>query len=153
MSEHFNTLFSKVISKTAGASKILRLIQPKGKTDFVLADLRGFYNNGNSAGPGVCLTPFEFDWFARSLLLGRQNEQSLTNKNAARSLTIKPKPFIKGVEVIQFVNEKHRKLNLREAEVQFIIDNYGSFYHIIEELEENSDQNRENGADIIQRDT
>lgn len=150
MTENFNILFSKVISKTAGATKILRLIQPKGKTDFVLADLRGFYNNGNSSGPGVCLTPFEFDWFARSILLGRQNEQTLTNKNAARSLTIRPKPHIKGVEILQFVNEKQRKLNLREAEVQYILDNYGSFYHIIEELEENSGQVTENGSVNIQ---
>lgn len=133
--EDFVNIFQAVLSKTAGTSKCLTLKHPKDNKDFVMADLRGYYN-GKASRSGVCMTSFEFDWLANSLLCGIEFETALKSKHSCRSLVIKPKPKIKGVEVVQTLLDKTRSLNLREKEIKTLIEKYGTFYHIIEELEE-----------------
>ena len=121
------------LSKSPKTTKFLTLKHPKFNIDFILADLRIFNDSGRATRNGVCLTEFEFDYLAKVLVFAKTVEQRLVNKTGARILCIRPKEKIRGVELTQTVNDRVRKLRLNEAECTKIVNDYGSYYSIIEE--------------------
>jgi len=125
-------------SKIFGYKKSIVLKQlKKPKEDggsLVLADIRT-YISGFPTKHGVCLTQYEFDWLAASLLHLKDSEQTLQSKSSARSLKIQPKSA--GVVcVIQHVEDQVRKINLYKREVDKIVAKYGDFISLIDEMEE-----------------
>lgn len=149
----WTTLYAKVISKTKRTSKVLTLKHPDNKEDFILADIRVFYFNGKSSRHGVCMTEFEFDYFVRYLLYDRNFEQSLENKTGARILTIKPNPKNGGVDLIQTVNDKTKRIFLNSNECKEIKDKHGSFYHMFEALDEEEEEKPTYGSTSETMDT
>lgn len=101
---------------------------------FLLADIRGFLN-GKPTTSGVCLTPYEYDWLVNVLLYYHGDEHKLDGKKAARSLVVRPKFHKSAVEVLQQVNDKLRRINLFKNEIKIIIERYGAFYSLLEEME------------------
>ena len=135
----WTTLHSIIISKSRRASKLLSLKHPNNNKDFLLADLRVYYDNGRPTRNGICLTEFEFNYFAHALAYAQEIEQSSINRTGERSLVIKPNNAIKGVEIIQTCKGKIRKINLNGEECKKIIQNYGSFYSILDEIGDHKD--------------
>jgi len=126
--------------------KLKQLTTNDKSNTFILADIRA-YMNGRPTKCGVCLTPYEFDWLANKLLLNPMTEQTLSGKESTRILTIKPKPKNIGVVILQQVNDQLKRINLYKREMKKIVENYGSFYSIIEEMEELEEENEANGVD------
>lgn len=138
----WKTLYSVTINesnKTIGHKKCIslkQLVNDAVSDNFILADIRAFLN-GKPTTCGVCLTPYEFDWLAKTLLYSPNKEQILHGKETARILTVRPKVKRNGVEIIQQVNDQTRRLNLYKTEIKQLTENYGTFYNLIEEFEEN----------------
>ena len=129
------------LSKTEKSSKILTLKHPKNNNEFILADLRIYNATGRPTRNGVCLTEFEFDYLARVLVYAKEIEQRHVNKTGARILCIKPHLKIKGVEIIQTVNDRVRRLRLNNYECKKLINDYGSYYSIIDDCLSESAEN------------
>lgn len=145
------------LSKTTKCSKILTLKHPKNNNEFILADLRIFNNRGRATKNGVCLTEFEFDYLTRVLVHAKEVEQTNVNKTGARILCISPKPYIEGVEITQTVNDRVRKLRLNEFECKKLVNDYESYYSIIDEclcesLEDCSDEETNIKRDEVPKD-
>jgi len=120
-----------------------------GSNTFVLADIRAFMN-GKPTKRGVCLTPFEYDWLARKLALNPLKELTLAGKVSARTLTVKP--MVKGaVNILQQANGEPRRIKLNNAEVKNLIENYGDFYCLIEEMLEFNEEVEVKGVDEVDK--
>ena len=148
----WTTLHSIVLTKLVNTTKVLSLKHPNNNKNFILADLRVYYDNGKATRNGVCLTEYEFNYLARVLVYARCFEQTLVNKTGARSLVIKPNTKIGGVQITQAINDRIRKLNLTGLECGKIIDNYGSFYHIIEECQHPCNDTVDIPTSLIEKD-
>jgi hypothetical protein len=126
-------------TKIVGHKKCIVLKQLELDGDeqpFLLADIRA-YLNGKPTKCGVSLTPYEFDWLARRLLYLDHRDQTLKGKDSPRTLSIKHKAKkSRGIQLEQQVNDQIRKINLYPKEISRIVNNYGHFYSIIEEMEE-----------------
>ena len=132
-------LYSVTLSandKNMGTKKCLTLkqLERDGEEPFILAEIRAFLN-GKRTNVGVCMTPYEFDWFAKKLIALNDDKQELRSKSSPRILTLKRKPNKKGVEVNQQVDDKMRRINLFKKEIAIIIEKYPTFYDIIEEMQ------------------
>ena len=135
-SSSWTTLHSIILSKSVKSkcTKILSLRQPNDNRDFILVDMRIYLENGRPTQYGVCLTEFEFNQLAKFLVLAKDVAQEYLNKSGARRLLVKPKPSIDGVEVTQDVNDRSRKLSLNGFECRKIIEKYGAFYMLINDM-------------------
>ena len=105
--------------KLIGHKKTITLKQLDRKDDteaFLMADIRA-HLNGRPTKVGVCLTPFEFDWFSQNLLQRPEESRHLSSKSTLRTLTIKPKTQKGCYEVIQQINDNVRRINLFKKEV------------------------------------
>ena len=134
-------LYSVTLSsndKSIGTKKclILKQLVRENEEPFILAEIRAFLN-GKRTNVGVCLTPYEFDWLAMQLLASAGEVKELNSKSSVRILTLRQKPSKKGVELIQQVDDRYRRLNLYKKEIQIILEKYATFYNIIEEMQEN----------------
>lgn len=149
----WKTLYSTQISepnKTLGYIKYItvkQLLKTSDSIPFFLADIRA-YINGSPTKNGVCLTPFEFDWLANKLLYTIKSDTMYFGKNSERRIKLKSKPKVGGVEIIQEVNDSGpRRINLYKDEISRIIEDYGSFYTLVETLEHEKESE---GYDIIE---
>ena len=143
--EDWETLHTVCLSqdkKMSGHKKCIvlkKFLKSEGDNPLILADIRAFLN-GRATKVGVCLTQHEFNFLAQCLLYPKDVEQKLNNKSATRSLTIRSKPKkVGGVEVTQRVEDKIRRINLYKKEVSEIVNNFGDFYNLIEDMEENEE--------------
>jgi hypothetical protein len=118
---------------------------PRSEDVLLLADIRAFMNN-KPTQVGICLTPYEFDWLAKCLLYSKDEEQTLKSKSSPRSITIEQKPRKIGVKITQRVDDKARRINLFKREISKLVQNYGYFYQLIEDMEEKAYE--QDGDDI-----
>ena len=135
-SSSWTTLHSIIISKSVKSqcNKIISLRQPNDNRDFILVDIRIYLKNGVPTQYGICLTDFEFNQLAKSLVLAKDVTQIYLNKSGARRLMVKPKPSIRGVEITQDVNDRRRKISLNEVECRLLIEKYDTFYKLINDM-------------------
>ena len=136
---------------------VLKSVEKPDEQPFLLADIRAFLN-GKPTKVGVCLTTFEFDWLA-NILLRHKSKDSITLKSdkSPRTLSVTPKgQKTGGFYIEQQINDEIRHINLYKKEVKIIIERYGTFYNIFEEMQENemdeSSDNEEN-EEIFSEDT
>jgi hypothetical protein len=124
-------------TKVAGYKKciVIRQTVPENVEDepFTIADIR-VYLNGKPTKSGVSLTPFEYDWLATNLVHGLKL-QTLKGKEAPRTLIMEPDSANGGIKIEQQVGNKIRRINLVQNEINSIINKYGNFFALIEEIE------------------
>ena len=136
---------------------VLKSVEKPGEQPFLLADIRAFLND-KATKVGVCLTTYEFDWLA-NVLLRHKSEESITLKSdkSPRTLSVIPKgKKTGGFYIEQQINDEIRHINLYKKEVKILVERYGTFYNIFEEMQENEmeeSSDDEENEEIISIDT
>ena len=103
---------------------------------FIMANIRR-YVNGFPTKSGVCLTPYEYDWILNLLLLTNNEKKQnyeLANKTSLRKIIINFKPN-ESLQIIQHVEDRYKRITSTSYEKNKLIENYGNFYDIIDEME------------------
>jgi hypothetical protein len=118
----WNVLDSAIISSNVKASKILTLKYSNKNPFSQLIGLRVVNADGTETTKGLCLIPFEFQFFCRVLKYAKDKHIRLEDNTCARVLLIKPKFKTGDTEVIHTVENQTIKLKLNKTECLKIID-------------------------------
>ena len=119
--------------KKIGTEKFVTLKHPASNPQFILADIRGYYN-GIPSKSGVCLTSYEFDWLAQCLVHNPRAKNGLSSSKSSRSLDITPTDL--GVQILQMVGESMKTIVLYKKEMKVLITKCGTFYQLLEAMDE-----------------
>ena len=136
-----NTIYQVLLSSDNTCyKKYLTLIEvAKDEGDpFVMVNIRR-YSKEHPTKSGISLTQYEYDWILNLLTQNIEKDKNfeLINKTSIRKIIINVKPN-ESLEIVQCVDGINKRITLTSTEKKKLIEKYGNFYDIIDEMEANA---------------